>query len=181
MGSLGPLTSPPLPPAGAGFHLGLVTALGDAVMIDAQADLPQDRPGIEVNAAVSRQWSEDEGLLDGRKAAGQLGAVVVVELGTNGAITPGDVSTMMAILSEASRVVFVTVHVDQPWPDQVNAVLSSAAPSYPDVVVADGFALASQNPGWFSSDHTHLPIGGPGAHAMAALIAADVERPRGHL
>ena len=102
MGALGPLTSPPLPPASPGFEPGVVTAVGDSVMIDAEGDLQQDIPGIQVNAAVSRQWSDGEGILQGLKVGGQLGAVVVVALGTNGPITPQDFSTMMSILSGAS-------------------------------------------------------------------------------
>jgi hypothetical protein len=143
-------------------------------MIDAESDLQQDIPGIEVNAAVSRQWSDGEAILQQLKTEGELGAVVVVELGTNGPITSEDFSTMMSILSGASRVVFVTVHVDQPWQDQVNAVLYSGAQSSAGVVIADWYALGSQNPDWFYSDDTHLPIGGPGAQALAQLIAADV-------
>ena len=70
--------------------------------------------------------------------------------------------------------VFVTVHVDRPWQDQVNQVLETGAESFPGVVVADWHSLGSANPGWFYSDDTHLPIGGPGAQALAQLIAADV-------
>lgn len=173
-GSLGPLTSPPLPAPGPGFTPGLVTAVGDSVMIDAEPDLEQDIPGIQVNAAVSRQWVDGEQVLQQLESAGDLGAVVVVELGTNGPITSGDFTQMMAILAGASRVVLVTVHVDQPWQDEVNQVLETGAASYPRAVIADWNGLASQNPGWFYADGTHLPIGGPGAQALAALIAADV-------
>lgn len=173
-GVLGPLTSPPLPPAQPGFEPGVVTAVGDSVMIDAQGDLQQDIPGIQVNAAVSRQWSDGEDIFEQLKSSGQLGAVVVVELGTNGPITSGDFSTMMTILSGASRVVFVTVHVDRPWQDQVNQVIETGAQGYPNAVVADWYSLGSDNPGWFYSDDTHLPIGGPGAQALAQLIATAV-------
>ena len=53
---------------------------------------------------------------------------------------------MMSILSGASRVVFVNVHVDRPWQDPNNAVLASGAARYPNVVVADWATLAAQNP-----------------------------------
>jgi len=49
-----PLRPPPSAVPGAN---GRVTAVGDSVMIDAAPALRVDIPGIDVNAAVSRQWS----------------------------------------------------------------------------------------------------------------------------
>jgi hypothetical protein len=172
--ALGPLASPPLPSPGRGFRVGAVTAIGDSVMLDAQGSLEEDIPGIDVSAAVSRQWSEGEEILSSMKSEGELGAVVVVGLGTNGSISTADFDQMMTILAGASRVVFVTVHVDQPWQDQVNAVLTAGVAAYPNTVLADWAGLAAAHPEWFGSDGTHLPIGGAGAQALAALIASDV-------
>ena len=161
-------------PAGPGFDVGQVTAIGDSVMLDYQDPLQTSIPGINVNASVSRQWSEGESILQTLKADGQLGADVVVALGTNGPITDTDFDNMMAILGGASRVVFVNVHVDRPWQDPNNAVLASGAGRYPNVVVADWATLAAQNPQWFGADGTHLAIDGPGAQALASLIASTL-------
>ena len=100
-------------PAGPGFEVGHVTAIGDSVMLDYQDPLQTSIPGINVNASVSRQWSTGESILQTMKADGQLGADVIVALGTNGPITDADFDNMMAILGGASRVVFVNVHVDR--------------------------------------------------------------------
>ncbi len=161
-------------PAGPGFEVGHVTAIGDSVMLDYQDPLQTSIPGINVNASVSRQWSTGESILQTMKADGQLGADVIVALGTNGPITDADFDNMMAILGGASRVVFVNVHVDRAWQDPNNAVLANGATRYPNVVVADWAALAAQNPQWFGSDGTHLAIDGPGADALASLIASTV-------
>jgi hypothetical protein len=158
-------------PAGPGFVAGQVTAVGDSVMLDYQDPLKTSIPGIDVSAAVSRQWSDGEAVLQQMKAAGQLGSLVIVGLGTNGPITSSDFDNMMAILGGASRVVFVNVHVDRPWQDPNNAVIASGAARYPHVVVADWATLAAQNPQWFGADGTHLGIDGPGADALAALVA----------
>jgi hypothetical protein len=166
---------PPLPgPAGPGFLPGRATAVGDSVMLDYQDPLEAAIPGIDVNAAVSRQWSDGEVILQSLKAEGQLGADVIVALGTNGPITDADFDNMMAILGGASRVVFVNVHVDRPWQDSNNAVLARGAARYPNVVVADWAALAAQNPQWFGADGTHLAIDGPGADALAALVTTTL-------
>jgi hypothetical protein len=75
-----------------------ITAVGDLVMLDAAPDLESDIPGIVADAVVSRQWSDGEGVLEQRKATGQLGTIVVVDLGTNGPITTSDFDVMMTIL-----------------------------------------------------------------------------------
>ncbi|HEX4081646.1 MAG TPA: hypothetical protein VHX40_01690 [Acidimicrobiales bacterium] len=170
-GTHGPLTTPPLPAAGAGFVAGHVTAIGDSVMLDYQTALEQDVPGVTVDASVSRQWSAGETLVQQLKASGQLGAVVIIGLGTNGPISTTDFNTMMSLLAGASRVVFVNVHVDRTWQDPNNAVLAAGVARYPNAVLVDWNTLASQNPGWLYSTATHLPINGPGAQALAALVA----------
>lgn len=168
----GPITSPPLPAPGPGFNEGQVTAVGDSVMVDYETPLQQDIPGINVQAAVSEQWSAGESELQQLKSEGLLGAVVIVGLSTNGPISSTDFADMMSILAGASRVVFVTVHVDRPWQDPNNAVLAAGVQQYHNTVLAGWDDLATQNPGWLYSDGTHLPIDGPGAQALAGLIAA---------
>jgi hypothetical protein len=153
---------------------GHVTAVGDSVMLDYQTSLETDIPGIDVEAAVSRQWGAGEELLTQLKTEGRLGAEVIVALGTNGPITSTDFSDMMAVLQGASRIVFVNVHVDRPWQDPNNAVLAQGAASYPRVLIADWATLAANNPEWFGSDGTHLAIDGSGAQALASLITSTL-------
>jgi hypothetical protein len=141
-------------------------------MLDYQDPLQTDIPGIDVQAAVSRQWGAGEAQLQQDKADGTLGAVVIVGLGTNGPIADADVDSMMSVLSGASRVVFVNIVVGQPWGAPNNIVLANAATRYPNVVVADWASLEAKNPGWVYSDGTHLPIDGTGAEALAALVAS---------
>lgn len=169
-----PTTTTTTRPPGPGFNAGQITAVGDSVMLDYQDPLKTSIPGINVDAAVSRQWSDGESILQTLKSQGQLGADVIVGLGTNGPITDADFDDMMAILGGASRVVFVNVHVDRPWQDPNNAVLADGATRYPNVVVADWATLAAQNPQWFGADGTHLAIDGPGADALASLIGSTL-------
>lgn len=167
-------TTTTLPVPAAGFVAGHVTAVGDSVMLDYQTPLEADIPGVDVEAAVSRQWGAGEELLAQLKAEGRLGAEVIVALGTNGPITTTDFADMMTVLQGASRVVVVNIHVDRPWQDPNNAVLARGAASYPRVVVADWATLAANNPEWFGPDGTHLAIDGSGAQAFACLIATTL-------
>jgi len=59
---------------------------GDRRLGDARraARLEADIPGIDVEAAVSRQWDAGIALVQQLKFEGRLGAIVVIDLGTNG-------------------------------------------------------------------------------------------------
>ncbi|MDA8312226.1 MAG: hypothetical protein M0Z46_16790 [Actinomycetota bacterium] len=171
-GRHGPVTEPPLPPAGPGFVADKVTAVGDSVMIDYAKALEADIPGIEIDAAVSRQWATGVAILQRLASQSALGAVVIVGLGTNGPITSSDFDSMMTVLSGASRVVFVNDRVDRAWQDSNNAVLAQGVARFPRAVLVDWYALAVRHPGWLYATQTHLPIDGPGAAALAALVAA---------
>lgn len=161
-------------PPGPGFVAGKVTAVGDSVMMDYQALLEKLVPGIAVDGNVGRQWSTGEQLLAQEKAAGTLGAVVVVGLSTNGPITAEQFDSMMAVLSGASRVVIVNVHVGQPWQDPNNAVLAAGVPRYKNAVLADWNAVASAHPEWFGADGTHIPFSGPAPEALSKLVADKI-------
>jgi hypothetical protein len=168
-------SAPPLPaPPGCTPKAvpGGAYALGDSVMIDVQQPLQGCVPGITVNGSVSRQWSDGVAIMRQVMASTPAPAEVVVDLGTNGPIVDGDFDSMMSVLRGATRVVFVTVHVDRPWQDQVNAVLARGVARYPNTVLADWQALAAQHPEWFYTDGTHLPVGGAGAQALAGLMAS---------
>jgi len=173
-------TSPPppagLPASGNGFVVGHVTAIGDSVMLDAQPALEADIPGIDVEAAVSRQWDEGVALVQQLKSEDRLGAIVVIDLGTNGPVSPQQFTDMMNALSGASRVVFVTVHLPSSytWSESVNATLEQGVPRYPRDRLADFNKLADKNPQWFYSDGVHMQIGGAGAQAMASLIRSQI-------
>ncbi len=168
-------TPPPVVGAGApGLVAGRVTILGDSVTIDAAPDLQADIKGAVVEANVGEQWYQGVAEVQSLRAEGALGAVVVVALGTNGPITSADIGQMMQALAGCARVVLVTNHVPDWWQNPNNQLLASAAARYPNVALADWEALAAQHPGWFYADGTHMPIGGPGAQAFAALVASRV-------
>jgi len=161
-------------PPGPGFVAGKVTAVGDSVLLDYQQPLEEAIPGVVVDGTVSRQWSNGIQLLAQMKAADQLGATVIVGLSTNGPITAADFDAMMNVLSGASKVIFVNVHVDRPWQDPNNLVLAQGVARYKNTELVDWNALATANPEWFGSDGTHLAINGAGAQALAQLIASKV-------
>jgi lysophospholipase L1-like esterase len=152
---------------------GHVTAVGDSILIDMQPNLQADVPGIAVDGAVSRQFETGIGVVQADRAAGALGSVLVVELGTNGTVTSGDIDAMMAAAAGVKRVVFVNVDVPRSWMQSDNATLAAGVARYPGVaVLADWFSLSSPHPEWFTADQVHLQPAG--AAAMAGLVAQNV-------
>jgi hypothetical protein len=149
---------------------GPVTAVGDSIMLDIQSNLESDVPGTRVDGLVSRQFETGIGIVQADRAAGTLGNVLVVELGTNGSVTPSDFDAMMAAAAGVKRVVFVNVDVPRSWEAGDNAVLAAGVARYPGVaVLADWNALSSPHPEWFTADQVHLQPAG--AAALANLIA----------
>jgi hypothetical protein len=165
--------------AGPGFVAGHVTAIGDSVLLDAAPDLQTDIPGIDIEADVGRQWYTGIAVVQQLKAEGRLGATVIIDLGTNGPVDVTQFQSMMQVLSGASRVVFVTVHLppSYSWSKSVNATLEEEVPNYSNARLANFNALADAHPRWFGSDGVHMAIGGVGAQAMARLITSVAKGP----
>jgi hypothetical protein len=152
---------------------GQVTAVGDSVIIDIQPNLEADIPGVSVDGLVSRQFESGIAVVQADRAAGTLGSVLVIELGTNGTVTSDNVDAMMQAAAGVKRVVFVNVDVPRSWEASDNAVLAAGVARYPGVaVLADWYSLSSPHPEWFMADQVHLNP--TGASAMATLIAQNV-------
>ena len=83
-----------------------------------------------VDAAESRQFSAGVDDIQARKAAGTLGQYVIVQLGTNGTVDPGEFDRMMGILADRQKVVIVNAKVPRPWEQQVNDTLAAGVKKY---------------------------------------------------
>jgi hypothetical protein len=130
---------------------GPVSAVGDSIMLDIQPYLAADVPGARIDGLVSRQFESGIAVVQADRAAGTLGNVLIVELGTNGSVTPSDFDA-------------------RSWEAPDNAVLAAGVDRYPGVaVLADWNAVSSGHPEWFTPDQIHLEPAG--AQALANLVA----------
>ncbi len=101
----------------------------------------------------------------------------MIDLGTNGPVSLQQFADMMSVLSGASRVVFVTVHLppSYSWATSVNATLEQGVRALPTSTGSrTSTNWRTQNPQWFYSDGVHMPIGGTGAQAMAGLVKSEI-------
>lgn len=150
-----PPTTPPPAPAPP-------TAIGESVMLGAAPQLQAG--GFVVNAAESRQGNATARVVGQMKASGQLGEIVVIQVGTNGEVSDAVYDEIMSFLpaAEHPKVIFLTVHANRKWIDGNNTRIWSLKSKYPNVDVLDwnGLVSAGQIQG-IGSDGIHLST--PGA------------------
>jgi peptidoglycan/LPS O-acetylase OafA/YrhL len=153
-----------------------VTAIGDSVMLGAANQLiaaidpmfatPTVPHVTTVDAAESRQFSAGVDLIAQRKAAGTLGQVVIVQLGTNGLIDPGDFNRLMGLLADRQKVVLINAKVPRGWEQEVNDTLAAGAASHKsNTVLLDWHGYAGAHPEFFYDDGIHLRPEGAAAYA----------------
>jgi hypothetical protein len=143
-------------------------AVGDSVMLGAAAQLAAN--GFCVDAVESRAFVNGLDQVMKLHAAGRLGDVVVVALGTNGAIGSGDLERLMAELAGVPQVVVVTTKADRGYVAANNEQLRALPATYPNVRVFDWEAAAPTCPGdCLYSDGIHLPPDGREFYAAQIL------------
>ena len=144
-----------------------VTAIGDSVMLGAESSLHRflgDR--LQMDANVSRHFSEGLDVVRRLHDAGQLGDEVIVHLGTNGSVPEDQLDEMMLLLSGVKRVVLVNTRVDRPWEQPDNDAIAAAVPRYPNAVLLDWYTAASQHPEFLVQDGVHLSTAGQAYYSL---------------
>ena len=131
-------------------------AIGDSVLLASAQALEARLDGdITVDAVVGRQVWSGIARLAAYRAAGDLVGLkaVIIDLGTNGPISPYDVARFRALSAGVPLLVFVNVRVPLPWQAESDASLAAVA-GQPGVVVVDWYR-ASANPAVLWPDGIH--------------------------
>ena len=160
-------------PANAGAT-GPVSAIGDSVMLGAAGELEREVPNLAyIDAEVGLQAAAAIDVLRWRRASGQLGEVVVVDIGNNGVFTAEQFDEMMGVLEGVRRVVFVNVNVPRAWERPNNEVLAEGVQRYANAVLVDWYSASVEHPEYFVEDGVHLRI--EGQRVYASLIAEALD------
>ena len=123
--------------------------------------------GFESNAMVCRTMAQ--GIVWLEQHAGSLPILVVVALGTNGAVTTGQIDQLLSIVGPGRLLALVTPHNGNYA--YVPGLIRSAAQHYPgQIVLLDWDRLSAGHPDWFAPDGIHLG-GSAGINAFAHLVA----------
>jgi hypothetical protein len=154
--------------------------IGDS--ITALLTVQYQQRGYVVDAAVARTFAEGSGMAGYFVETGQVTDAVVLHLGTNEAVTPAALRTMLTETSTLRRVVLVTLWREN-WSllEKNNAAIRSMAEEFPNVVIADWNALAAQNPSYYiRADGIHVARGA-GVESYIDLVDRAVNSEAGGL
>ncbi len=155
-------------------------AIGDSVLVAASASLQQRLHGdITIDAVVGRQVWSGISRLAAYKAAGDLVGLkaIIIDLGTNGPMTPQDVEQFRALSVGVPLLIFVNVRVPLSWQSETNASLAAVA-GQPGIAVVNWYT-ASAAPGVLWPDAVHPDPKGQVLYAnlVAAALAPLGQQP----
>ncbi|MGD8192124.1 acyltransferase family protein [Brevibacillus ginsengisoli] len=150
-----------------------VTVIGDSISLDIASSLHNLLPGITVDGKVGRQLSQAKDLIDELKTKGELGDVVIIELGTNGTFSEKTLDTLLNSLKNAQQIVLVNTRVPRPWEHDVNLSLARASKQFSNVTLVDWYTASTDKDSYFSRDGVHLTE--EGAKVYASLVAEAIK------
>ena len=152
---------------------GGITAIGDSIMLGASDELRRDLGNVSIDAVIGRQVSQAVAVLQAKAAAGALGNVILIHIGTNGTFTADQFDTIMRLAS-GRRVVFVNIKAGRSWQDGNNGLLWSKVQQYPNASLVDWYSASVNRPDYFAGDGIHPSAAG--IRAYASLIASRIPR-----
>lgn len=124
--------------------------------------------GFQTNAMVCRTMAQGIVLLE--QDARSLPSLVVVALGTNGAVTPAQIDQLLAIVGP-SRVLAMVTPYHGNYAYVPNLIRSAGAQHPGRILVLDWDQLSAGHPDWFAPDGIHLGSTA-GINAYAHLVAS---------
>ncbi|WP_342719927.1 acyltransferase family protein (plasmid) [Bacillus paramycoides] len=151
-----------------------VTAIGDSVMIDITPYLKNTFPDIRIDAQIGRQLSKAIPVVEQLKNEGNLGNYVIIGLGTNGAFTTEQLVSLIKLIGNERKIIFINTRVPRPWESIVNERLKVTVTKYPNVTLVDWYAASAGKRDYFAPDGVHLT--NVGAEAYTVLVAKAVNQ-----
>ncbi|AUW33962.1 acyltransferase [Acidithiobacillus caldus] len=146
--------------------------LGDSIFDGWSGYLLHVFPRALVDARVGRQFSSAIPIYRRLLAYPGVRSIrtVVVELGTNGPVTPEQVAQFMRLAGPNRRVVFIVPEVPRPWATEVQDLYASLPQAYPNVRLEYWNRIASlpdgqENGSYFWGDGVH-----PNWNGIRALV-----------
>jgi hypothetical protein len=142
-------------------------AIGDSTMLLALPDLSHE--GFEANARGCRQYPEALALISGLARAGRLPHLIVIALGANGQIEPGNVEQALRILGPSRVLVLLTPRELGGGSGSDAQLVRAEGRRYGGrLIVLDWVAYSASHPDWFEPDGLH--VNPTGAAGLARLI-----------
>ena len=150
-----------------------VTAVGDSVLLASAAALEAALPGVYIDAKVDRQMPTGLTLVRSLAAAGRLRHVLVVSLGTNGAVTARQLRQLQRAAGPGRELVLVSTFGPQAWEHAVNTALAAAARHGTHTQLANWYAAIAARPALLWPDGIHPRPAG--ARLYARVVRAAIK------
>ncbi len=132
---------------------------GDSVILGIRSKLEAKQHISLVNARVGRQAPELLGVMRVDQTSVPE-SPVVFNLGNNNALSEPTVVEIFEILKNQPQIIVVNTAVPRSWKDANNAIISSVAARYPNVIVIDWNKISTGRPELFAPDGVHLSPAG---------------------
>ncbi|MEH7464237.1 acyltransferase family protein [Bacillus thuringiensis] len=150
-----------------------ITAIGDSIMIDVTPHLKKAFPNINIDAKIGRQMSEATAAVDRMKKEGTLGQSVIIGLGTNGAFTTEQITSLMQLIGNERKVILVNTRVPRPWESLVNNKLKETASKFSNITLVDWYSASAGKKEYFEPDGVHLTKAGEEAYTSLVVKSMD--------
>lgn len=130
------------------------TFIGDSVMKGAEPFIKEIFVNSEVDAKVSRQFTNLPKILEELQSADNLNDKVVIHLGTNGVMNKESFEKSMEILKN-KKVYFMNSVVPKFWEETINKNLNEWSKDYENIVIIDWYKKAKGKKEMFYKDAVH--------------------------
>lgn len=149
------------------------TFIGDSVMKMGEPYIKEIFKNANVDAKVSRQFTDLPKILEELKGSKKLKNTVVIHLGTNGVINKEAFESSMKLL-KGKKVYIMNTVVPKPWEKSVNKSLSEWSQEYDNITMIDWYKYAKGEKQLFYKDATHPKP--EGAKKYAEFIFKNVKK-----
>lgn len=159
-----------------------IICIGDSVMLGSARAIKRALPDCYIDADVCRYVGGGIPVAEELLAAGRLGNIVVVALGTNGPICGAEryeeqTVTLLELL-KGRRVFWVNTYgADIDWIKPNNDYIAAMPQRWPNVRAVDWHGRVSGHPEWLSGDGVHP--NDDGVEQYAGLLKETIERELG--
>lgn len=150
-----------------------ITMVGDSVMLGAAPRLVQKIENCTVDAVQSRMLSD---MTESLKNMEQIGDVVIIGAGTNGAFSIESAQKLIDYLGKERTVFWINVHGDHlSWKETVNQRIRKIVKKNHNVFLIDFEKEALKHPEWFRADGVHLTEDGKKGYVSLIKQEAGLE------
>lgn len=149
------------------------TFIGDSVMKMGEPYIKEIFKNANIDAKVSRQFTDLPKILEELKGSKKLKNTVVIHLGTNGVINKEAFESSMKLL-KGKKVYIMNTVVPKPWEKSVNKSLAEWSQEYDNITMIDWYKYAKGEKQLFYKDATHPKP--EGAKKYAEFIFKNIKK-----